>query len=130
MSMLTHDAIRRAALMLDETGRPPQLFAYALWPDGDAVVIEHEQGQRILANPSFWSRIPMSNTLATDPTLAGFPAFMGLRVIDLDLPENKRLMHDVMLDLVARLGGDRPPCDLTDRTRPKATSTDRDDNRE
>ena len=124
MTTLTLDAIRRASLLLNEADPVPQLFAYTLWPEGDAVVIEHEEGQRVLANPSFWSRLPMSNTLATDPTLAGFPAFMGLRVIDLDLPENKRLMREVMLDLAARLSGRRSGCDFADQSRPEPPISD------
>lgn len=115
MTTLTLDVIRQAALLLEEAKPLPQLFSYSMWPTGEATVIEHEEGQRIVANPDFWARIPLSHSATVDPTLIGFPHFMGLRVIDLDLAANKHLRRDVMLDMAARLSR------VTSATKPAQT---------
>lgn len=104
MPTLTLDTISQVAQFVEETGPLPQLFAYSVWPDdGQAIVIDHEQGQRIVANPGFWSRIPGAQTGESDPSARAPQTFMGHRIVDLDKEENQQLRHDVMLDLTARL---------------------------
>lgn len=94
-SVLTVEMIEQAAAQLRALPKIPQLFSYSLWPDGDATVVEHEEGRRIVANPAFWSRY-----FAAAHTLLHAE---GVRVIDLDLDANRALRVDVMLDLAKRL---------------------------
>ncbi|MBX9708152.1 MAG: hypothetical protein K2X61_09495 [Caulobacteraceae bacterium] len=104
MSEFTLETLREAVKKLDALPPVPQLFSYSLWPQTSATVIEHEEGRRIFANPAFWRRCLEADTNTIKADILGYDRpFMGLPIIDLDLPANRQLRVNVMLDLVARL---------------------------